>query len=73
MHEDDGVQRRPQPLVERVDDLTLDVEVTEARVSQSRSTTGIVMFKMTASNSSGQVLCEMTSPIIVQRRDDAAS
>jgi acyl dehydratase len=55
------------------DDITLDVEVTEARVSQSRPTTGIVMFKMTASNASGQALCEMTSPIIVQRRDVAAS
>jgi acyl dehydratase len=54
------------------DDITLDVEVTEARVSQSRPTTGIVMFKMTASNASGQALCEMTSPIIVQRRNDAA-
>jgi acyl dehydratase len=55
------------------DDITLDVEVTEARVSQSRPTTGIVMFRMTASNASGQALCEMTSPIIVQRRDAAAS
>src|ERR1700742_5278652 len=54
------------------DDITLDVEVTEARVSQSRPTTGIVMFKMTASNSAGQALCEMTSPIIVKRRDAAA-
>jgi acyl dehydratase len=54
------------------DDITLDVEVTEARVSQSRPATGIVMFKMTASNASGQKLCEMTSPIIVQRRDVTA-
>src|ERR1700680_409056 len=38
------------------DDITLDVEVAEARVSRSRPTTGIVMFKMTASNSSGQAL-----------------
>src|ERR1700680_5028998 len=55
------------------DDITLDVEVAEARVSRSRPTTGIVMFKMTASNSSGQALCEMVSPIIVRRRDDVAS
>src|ERR1700760_1911440 len=54
------------------DDIPLDAEVTEARVSQSSPTTGIVMFKMTASNSSGQALCEMTSPIIVKRRDAAA-
>ena len=53
------------------DDIMLDVEVTEARVSQSRPSTGIVMFKMTASNAAGQALCEMISPIIVQRRDAA--
>ena len=55
------------------DEITLDVEVTEARISRSRPATGIVMFKMTASNASGQALCEMTSPIIVQRRDEATS
>jgi acyl dehydratase len=55
------------------DDITLDVEVTEARVSRSRPTTGIVMFKMTARNASGQALCEMVSPIIVQRRGEAAT
>jgi acyl dehydratase len=55
------------------DDITLDVEVAEARVSRSRPTTGIVMFKMVASNSSGQALCEMVSPIIVQRRGEAAT
>jgi acyl dehydratase len=53
------------------DDIMLDIEVTEARVSRSRPTTGIVMFKMVASNSSGQVLCEMVSPIIVERRETA--
>jgi hypothetical protein len=31
------------------------------------------MFKMVASNSSGQALCEMVSPIIVQRRGEAAT
>jgi acyl dehydratase len=55
------------------DDLMLDVEVTEARVSRSRPTTGVVMFKMVASNSSGQALCEMISPIIVERRRETAS
>src|SRR3984957_12692924 len=55
------------------DDLTLDVEVTEARVSRSRPTTGIVMLKMVTRNSSGQALCEMVSPIIVQRRGEAAT
>ena len=55
------------------DDIMLDVEVLEARPSRSRPTTGIVMFKMVASNGSGQALCEMTSPIIVQRRSEAAT
>ena len=55
------------------DDITLDVEVLEVRVSRSRPTTGIVMFKMMASNASGQALCEMVSPIIVRRRGEAAT
>lgn len=52
------------------DDIVLDVDVVEARASRSRPTTGIVMFKMVASNASGQPLCEMLSPIIVQRRGE---
>jgi acyl dehydratase len=55
------------------DDLTLDVEVAEARLSRSRPDTGIVTFKCIARNAAGQALCEMTSPIIVKRRDAAAS
>jgi acyl dehydratase len=55
------------------DDLTLDVEVTEARVSRSRPETGIVTFKATIRNAAGQVLCEMISPIIVGRRTAAAT
>ena len=54
------------------DDLTLDVDVTDARVSRSRPTTGIVTFKGTIRNAAGQVLCEMESPIIVGRRAGAA-
>jgi acyl dehydratase len=54
------------------DEVTLDIEVTEARVSRSRPATGIVMFKAVARNAAGQALCEMTSPIIVKRRDDVA-
>ena len=50
------------------DDLTLDVEVTEARVSRSRPETGIVTFKAVARNAAGQALCEWVSPIIVARR-----
>jgi acyl dehydratase len=55
------------------DDLMLDVEVMEARVSRSRPATGIVMFKAVASNAAGQALCEMVSPIIVRRHEDVAS
>jgi acyl dehydratase len=54
------------------DDLTLDVDVTEARVSRSRPETGIVTFKGVVRNAAGQVLCEMESPIIVRRRADVA-
>jgi acyl dehydratase len=50
------------------DELLLDVDVTEARVSNSRPETGIVSFKAVARNAAGQVLCEMHSPIIVRRR-----
>ena len=53
------------------DDLTLEVDVTEARVSKSRPETGIVTFKAIARNANGQVLCEMVSPIIVSRREGA--
>ena len=55
------------------DDLTLDVEVMEARVSKSRPDTGIVTFKAIARNAAGQALCEMVSPIIIGRRDGAGA
>src|SRR3954471_7755314 len=51
------------------DDITLEVDVAEARVSRSRPETGIVTFKAIARNAAGQALCEWVSPIIVQRRD----
>ncbi len=54
------------------DDLMLDVDVIEARVSRSRPETGIVTFKCAARNAGGQVLCEMVSPIIVRRREASA-
>ena len=50
------------------DDLTIDVDVTEARVSRSRPDTGIVTFNCRVRNAAGQVLAEMISPIMVQRR-----
>jgi len=55
------------------DDLTLDVEVAEARVSRSRPETGIVTFKGLVRNAAGVALCEMVSPIIVQRRAGIAA
>jgi acyl dehydratase len=54
------------------DDLTLEVEVAEARVSRSRPDTGIVTLKGAARNAAGAVLCEMVTPIIVRRRADIA-
>jgi acyl dehydratase len=50
------------------DDLMLDVDVTEARVSRSRPEMGIVTFTMRVRNASGQVLLEATAPIIVACR-----
>ena len=50
------------------DDLMLDVDVTEARLSKSRPETGIVTFKGTVRNATGQALCEMVTQIIVSRR-----
>jgi acyl dehydratase len=55
------------------DELMLDADVVEARVSKSRPETGIVTFKCTARNASGQALCEMVTPIIVKRRAGAAA
>jgi acyl dehydratase len=50
------------------DDLTLDVDVVEARASRSRPETGIVTFKCRVRNAAGLALAEMVSPIIVKRR-----
>jgi acyl dehydratase len=55
------------------DDLTLDVDVVEARVSRSHPENGIVTFKGSVRNAAGQVLAEMTSPIIVKRREAAVA
>jgi acyl dehydratase len=54
------------------DDLLLDVDVMEARVSRSRPETGIVMFRSTVRNAAGQALCEMVSPIMIGRRGSAS-
>src|SRR4029077_10530768 len=50
------------------DDLTLDVDVVEARGSKSRPETGIVTFKCSVRNAAGQQLSDWVSPIIVRRR-----
>ena len=55
------------------DDLLLDVDVMEARVSRSRPETGIVMFRSMVRNAAGQALCEMVSPIIISRREAAGT
>lgn len=55
------------------DDLMLDVDVVEARISKSRPGTGIVTFKAVARNAAGQILCEMVTPIIVSRRGPIAA
>jgi acyl dehydratase len=55
------------------DDLTLDIEVAEARISSSRPETGIVTFKGVVRNAAGVTLGEMESPIIVRRRADTAA
>jgi acyl dehydratase len=55
------------------DDLTLDIEVVEARISSSRPETGIVTFKGVVRNAAGVTLGEMESPIIVRRRADTAA
>jgi acyl dehydratase len=55
------------------DDLTLDVEIVEARISRSRPTTGLVTIKAVARNASGEVLCEMVSPLIIRRRAEIAT
>src|ERR1700736_727957 len=53
------------------DDLMLDADIVEARLSRSRPDTGIVTFKCAVRNASGRALCEMVSPILVRRREDA--
>jgi len=53
------------------DNLMLDVDVVEARASKSRPELGIVKFKCTVRNATGQALCEMTSPILIKRREGA--
>ncbi|MEA2921761.1 MAG: hypothetical protein QOF07_1724 [Bradyrhizobium sp.] len=50
------------------DELTLDIDVVEARVSRSRPSTGLVTFKCVVRNAAGLALCEMVSPIILARR-----
>ncbi len=55
------------------DELMVEVEVAEARLSRSRPDTGIVTFRTVARNADGVALCEMVSPIIVERRAAVAA
>jgi len=50
------------------DDLMLDVDVVEARVSRSRPEAGIVTFKVVARNAAGEMLCDWVSPMMIARR-----
>lgn len=50
------------------DEVTLEIDVEEARASRSRPDMGIVTVKSTARNAAGVALCEMTSPLMVGRR-----
>lgn len=55
------------------DALTLDVDVLQARVSQSRPSTGIVTFKCSLRNAKGQSAAEMVCPLIIGRRAAAVT
>jgi acyl dehydratase len=55
------------------DDLTLDIEVMDTRVSRSRPETGIVTFKGVVRNAGGEALCEMISPLMMARRGAVAA
>ncbi|WP_398470658.1 MaoC family dehydratase [Tardiphaga sp.] len=53
------------------DELTLDVEVLEARASQSRPMMGLVTFRCRTRNAKGQTVSDMTVPIMIGRRATA--
>jgi acyl dehydratase len=53
------------------DNLMLDVEIVQTRVSRSRPETGIVTVRNVARNATGAALCEMVSPLMVTRRAGA--
>ena len=55
------------------DDLMLDVDVLEMRTSKSRPELGIVTLKCTARNATGAALCEMTTPLLIKRRESGAA
>lgn len=50
------------------DDLTMDVEVLESRASRSKPELGIVKFKVTVRNASGETLLAMITPLMIKRR-----
>ena len=50
------------------DDLTLDLDVLEARASKSRPELGIITCKATMRNNNSQTLLELTTPLMVRTR-----
>jgi acyl dehydratase len=55
------------------DELTLDVEVLEARASQSRPSMGVVTFRCSTRNAKGQTVSDMTVPIMIGRHAAAVA
>jgi acyl dehydratase len=55
------------------DDLMLDVEVAEARVSKSRPTSGVVTLRCATRTTAGRAVAEMVLVIMVGRSDAATS
>jgi acyl dehydratase len=51
------------------DDITIDVEVLESRVSRNRPQMGLVTMKVGIHNAAGHKLLEAKWPVMIQRRD----
>lgn len=55
------------------DDITLDLDVLDCRVSRSRPEMGFVKLKARVSNAAGITLLELVSPLMIKRRATAAA
>lgn len=49
------------------DDVTVEVEVIDKWLSRTDDSTGIVLFRCTARRAGGDVLCELTTPVVIAR------